>query len=122
MHLSRSGGSNIAAKLNKGVFSETLNSFIALIVNTHATHSGYNFQSCVVAGINSLCQEINKHHTLSDSVNQVVRYWLLPLLTETTEHKNQGNYCNIACPALVSKILKALNTATLLIEMQVPSD
>jgi len=51
------------------------------------THSGYNFQSCIVAGINSLQQEINKHHTLSASVNQVVTYWLLPLLTE---HEDQG--------------------------------
>jgi hypothetical protein len=88
--LRRWGRSNIAAKLNKGVFSETLNSFIALTVETHVTHSGYNFQSCIVAGMNSLRQEINKHHTLSASVNQVVSYWLLPFLRETTEHKDQG--------------------------------
>ena len=33
------GGSNIAAKLNKSIFSETLNSFIALIVGTHVSHT-----------------------------------------------------------------------------------
>jgi len=33
---------------------------------------------------------LNKHLTLSASVNQVVSYWLLPLLTETTEHEDQG--------------------------------
>jgi len=38
----------------------------------------------------SLHQEINKPRSLSASVNQVVRYWLLPLLTETTEHEDQG--------------------------------
>ena len=77
MHLSRCGGSNIAAicrssKLNKSVCSETPGSFV-LIVGTPVTHSGYNLQSCIVTGINSLHQEINKHHTLSASVNQVVR-------------------------------------------------
>jgi hypothetical protein len=43
-----------------------------------------------VASINSLHQEINKQHTLSASVHQAVSYWLLPLLTETTEHEDQG--------------------------------
>jgi len=66
-----------------------------------------------VAGINSLHQEINMRHTLSASVNQVVRYWLLPLLTETIEHEDQ-----------MTAILLALisNTAKLLIVMQVLSD
>jgi len=81
--LSRWGGSNIAAKLNKSIFSETLNSFIALIFGTHVSHTQW-LQLAV------LQQEINKPHTLSASVNQVVRYWLLPLLTETTEHEDQG--------------------------------
>jgi len=95
IHLRRCGGSNIAAisqssKLNKGVFSETLRTLIASIVDSHVTHSGYNCQCCIVAGINSLHQEINKPHALSASVNQVVRHWLLPLLTETTEHEDQG--------------------------------
>jgi len=39
VHLSRWGGSNIAAKLNKGVFSETLNSFITSIVGNHVSHT-----------------------------------------------------------------------------------
>jgi len=59
------------------------------VVANHFTHGGNNFQSCTVAGINSLHQEINMRHTLSASVNQVVRYWLLPLLTETIEHEDQ---------------------------------
>ena len=75
-----------SSKLNKSVFSETPNSFITLTVGTHVIHSSYNFQACIMAGINSLHQEINKHHTLSASVNQVVMYWLLPILTQTTEH------------------------------------
>ena len=37
-----------------------------------------------------LHQEINKPYALSASVNQVIRYWFLPLLTETTEHEDQG--------------------------------
>jgi len=34
------------------------------IVGTHVTHGGNNFQSCIVAGIKDLHQEINKHLTL----------------------------------------------------------
>ena len=83
MHLSRWGGSNIAAKLNKSIFSETLNSFIALIVGTHVSHTQW-------LQLPVLHQEINKPHALSASVNRVVRYWLLPLLTETTEQEDQG--------------------------------
>ena len=83
MYLSRWGGSHIAAKLNKSIFSETLNSFIALIVGTHVSNTEW-------LQLPVLHQEINKPHTLSASVNQVERYWLLPLLTETTEHEDQG--------------------------------
>jgi len=66
-----------------------------------------------VAGINSLHQEINKHHTLSASVNQGVSYWLLPLLKESRQHEDQ-----------MTATLLALfsNTAKLLTEMQVLSD
>jgi len=80
MHLSRWGGSNIAAKLNKSIFSETINSFV-LIGGTHVSHTQW-LQFAV------LHQEINKPHALSAFVNQVVRYWLLPLLKETTEHED----------------------------------
>jgi len=83
VHLSRWGGSNIAAKLNKGVFPETLNSFITLTVDTHVSHTQW-------LQLPVLHQEINKPHALSASVNQAVSYWLLPLLTETTEHEDQG--------------------------------
>jgi len=83
MHLSRRGGSNIAAKLNKVVFSEMLNSFIALIVGTRVSHTRW-------LQLPVLHQEINKPHALSASVKKVVSYWLLPLLTETTEHEDQG--------------------------------
>ena len=83
MHLSRWGGSNIDAKQNKSIFSETLNSFITLIVGTHVSHTQW-------LQLPVLHQEINKPHALSASVNQVVRYRLLPLLTETTEHEDQG--------------------------------
>jgi hypothetical protein len=72
-----------------------------------------------VAGIKNLHQEINKHLTLSVSVNQVVRYWLLPLFMETSEYGDPGMICNIACPAVASKVLRALITAKLLTEMQV---
>ena len=41
---------------------------------------------------------------------------------ETLEHEDPGMICNIACPAVASKVLKALNTAKLLIEMQVLYD
>jgi len=101
MHLRRCGGASRSSKLKKGVFSETPRSFIALIVGTPVTHSGYNLQCCIVAAINSFHQEINKHHSLSASVNQVVSYWLLPLLTETTEHEDQGMIATlIALPCL----------------------
>jgi len=109
-HLSRWGGSNIAAKLNKGVFSETLNSLIALTVDTRHTQW---LQFPV------LHQEINKHHTLSASVNQAVSYWLLLLLTETTQHEDQGMIATLLALPWFPGFSK---TATLLIEMQVPSD
>ena len=83
LHLSRLGGSNITAKLNTSIFSETLNSFIALIVGTHVSHTEW-------LQLPVLHQEINKPHALHASVNQVVSYWLLPLLTQTTEQENQG--------------------------------
>jgi len=84
MYLSRWGGSNIAAKLNKSIFSEKkLNSFIALIVGTHVSNTEW-------LQLPVLHQEINKPQALRASVNQVVSYWLLPLLTETTEQEDQG--------------------------------
>jgi hypothetical protein len=93
MHLHRCGGLNIAgiygsSKLNKSV-SETPNSFITLSVGTPVTDSGYKLQCCIVAGINSLRQETNKHRILSASVHQAVSYWLLPLITETTKHEDK---------------------------------
>jgi hypothetical protein len=38
------------------------------------------------------------------------------------QHEDQGTIRNTACPAMASKVLKALNTTKLLIEMQVLSD
>jgi hypothetical protein len=38
------------------------------------------------------------------------------------QHEDQGMICNIACPAMASKVLKALKTVKLLIEMQVLSE
>jgi hypothetical protein len=38
------------------------------------------------------------------------------------QHEDQGMICNIACPAMSSKVLKAFNTVNLLIEMQMLSD
>jgi hypothetical protein len=35
------------------------------VVANHFTHGGNNFQSCTVAGITNLHQEINKHLTLT---------------------------------------------------------
>jgi len=67
------------------------------IVDTHVTHGGNNYHSCIVAGIKSFHQEINKHLTLSASVNEIVIYWLLPPLTYTTDHEDQGMICDIAC-------------------------
>jgi len=55
-------------------------------------------------------------------MNQIVRYWLLPHLAETMKHEDQGMICSIAWPAMASKVLKVINTAKLLIEMQVLSD
>jgi hypothetical protein len=40
---------------------------------------------------------------------------------QTMEHENQGMICNTACPNVASRVLKALNTAKLLIVMQVLS-
>jgi len=51
-------------------------------------HSGNNFQSCIIAGIKNFHKEINKHLTLSASVNQIISYWLLPLFTETTQQNS----------------------------------
>ena len=91
-------------------------------VGTHVTHDGNNIQSYIVRGTKNFHQEINKHLSLSASVNQVASYWLLPLFMETKEHEDQGMICNTACSAVASKVLEALNTATLLIEMQVLFD
>jgi hypothetical protein len=66
------------------------------ITGTHVTHSGNNVHSCTVTGIKNLHKEINKHLTLSISMNQAVSYWLLPTFIETTENKDQGMLCNIA--------------------------
>jgi hypothetical protein len=74
-----------------------------------------------VAGIKDFRQEINKQLTFSTSVHQEVSYWLLPLFMETREHEDRGMICNIACPAVASKVLKVLNTTKLLTEMQVLS-
>jgi hypothetical protein len=78
---------------------------------THVTRGGNNFQFCIVAGIKNFHQEINKHVTFSAPMNQVLSHWLLPLSMQTTEHENQGMISNTACPAMASKVLKALNTA-----------
>ena len=51
------------------------------LVCTHVTHGGNNYQSCIVAGIKNLHQEMNKHLILSASANQIVSYWLLPPVT-----------------------------------------
>jgi hypothetical protein len=79
-------------------------------------------QSCIVAGIKYLHQEINKRLTLSASANQTESYWLLPLFMQTTDHEDQGMICNTACPAIASKVLKTFNTVNLLNEMQILSD
>jgi hypothetical protein len=42
-----------------------------------------------------------------------VNYWLLSLVIQTMLHEDQDMICNIACPAMVSKIFKALDTAKL---------
>jgi hypothetical protein len=75
-----------------------------------------------VADIKNIHQEINKHLTLLACVNQAVSYCLLPLFTETMQLEDRGMICNIACPASASKLLKTVNTAKLVIEMQVLSD
>ena len=92
------------------------------IVGSHVTHSCNSYQSRILAGTKDLLQEMNKHLTRCASMCQVVSYWLLPLLTQTTEHENQGTICNIAWPALASKVLKSINTSKLLIKTQVLSD
>jgi hypothetical protein len=38
------------------------------------------------------------------------------------KHEGQGMICDIACPDVSSKVLKAFNTVNLLIEMQMLSD
>jgi len=82
VHLSRWGRSNIAAKLNKGAFQKhsTVSSPWLLTLMSHTQWLQHPV----------LHQEINKHHTLSASGNQIVSYWLLQLLTETTAHEDQG--------------------------------
>jgi len=37
------------------------------------------------------------------------------------EHEDQGMICDIACPAVYSKVLEAFNTVNLLTEMQMLS-
>ena len=86
-------------------------------VGTQVTHSGNNYQSCTVAGIKNLHQEINKHLTLSDTANQIESYWLLPPLTYATQHEDLGMICYIACSTVTSKVLKACNTVNLLIDI-----
>jgi len=75
-----------------------------------------------VADVKNLHQEINKHLTLSTSMNQVVSYWLLPFFLEIAVHEDQGMICSIVGSAVASKTLTALNTAKLLIEMHIVSD
>jgi len=58
--------------------------------------------------------EIEKHLIVSASVNQVLSYWLLPFVIQTMQHEDQGMICNTACPAMVPKVLKALNIAKLM--------
>lgn len=48
------------------------------IVGICVAHGVNNFQSCILAGIKNLHQEINTHTTLSASTNHVISYWLLP--------------------------------------------
>jgi hypothetical protein len=79
-------------------------------------------QSCIVVGIKTLHQEINKHLILSDSVNQIESYWLLLLFMQTMQHEDRGMIFNTACPAMDSKVLKAFSTVNLLTEMQMFSE
>jgi hypothetical protein len=92
------------------------------VTGTHVTQSGNNVHSCTVTGIKNLHKQITKHLSLSASVNQAVRYWLVPTFTETTEHKDQGMFCNIARPAVSPKVHNIVNIAKVLTETQVLSD
>ena len=60
------------------------------ILGTHVTKGGNNYQSCIVAGIKNLYQEINKHLNLSASTNQTESYWLLPLLCRPRSMKTRA--------------------------------
>ena len=42
------------------------------IVGIHAAHGDSNFQSCLLAGIKNIHQEIKKHITFSATMNHVV--------------------------------------------------
>jgi len=61
-------------------------------------------QSCIVAGIKTLHQEINI------------------LFMQTMQHEDRGMICNTACPAMDSKVLTAFSTVNLLTEMQMFSE
>jgi hypothetical protein len=50
-------------------------------------------------------------------VNQIENHWLLPLFTYIMEHKDQALICNIASPAMASKVLKASNIVNLLTDI-----
>jgi hypothetical protein len=107
----------------KGVFSETPKCFKALTLLAPMSYrAAINFQYFSVASIKNLDQEINKHLTLSASFHQVSSKWLLPLVIETMQHEDQGMIYNIACPAMVSEVHKALHTAKLMKGTQILSD
>ena len=91
-------------------------------VVTHIKRSGNNLQSCITAGNKNLQQEINKHLTPIISLNQAVSYWLVALVIQTMQLEDHGMICNIACPPMVSKVLKAHHTAKLMNGTQFLSD
>jgi hypothetical protein len=70
----------------------------------------------------ALWQTSRKNLTLSASANEIESYWLLPPFMQTTDHEDQDMICDTACPAMVSKFLKAFNTVNLLTEMQMLSE
>jgi hypothetical protein len=84
-HVRRWTGTNIAKFLSsepeeRHLFRNNQTFQGLVIVRTHVTQGGNNFQSCNVAGI----KIIYKHLTLSASLNHERNYWLLPLFMKTT--------------------------------------
>ena len=100
VHLRRWGGSELQfldSETWRKVHLSNTQLFQGLdVVGIHVTHSGTNLCSFIIAGIKNLHQEINKHFTLSASMNQVAATFYIDHRAWKPQHDLQ--YC-LSCHA-----------------------